>query len=196
MECILEDFRQLGIELNPDWLAGLELCSDAPLTDDDVYMALVCSDLREACLSTSSSPFQPEKLRSVAQLSPGSRFCQITSCIDISISDAQRPRESSTSDKRMLKFTMHYSNGTSFDAVELEAIPNLPDNPEAGIKVILRGSPPVSNGIIFLESQHVHVVGGDIAALQRAQTMRNEDRLRRRDPLCNPRALREIQNVS
>ena len=192
MEAILANFGDIGVELNPDWLAGLELCNDGPLSEDDVYMALMTSDIRETCTGSQSN-----RLLNVSHLAAGSFLFQITSAVDISIPDCQRPKEScataSTTGRRMLKFKLHSGNNTEIDAVEMEPIRGLSDSPDAGMKIIIHGSPPVYRGLVMLSQQNVRIVGGEVGHLSFAQKRDNVERLRMRDPLAGGPASRGIQ---
>ena len=196
MEAILDKFREIGVEINPDWIAGLELCNEGPISDDDVYMALMTSDLRSACISSSGSPIRSVKLRGMTAFPPGSFLFQITNSVDISIPDSQRPRNNTvdTTSRRMLKFKLHASNSAELDAVELEPIPGLPDNPEAGKKIIVHGSPLLRNMLLLLRPENVKLVGGEVENLCLAQKKDNEERIRMRDPLACRRVLAETQN--
>lgn len=197
MDGIIANFRELGVELNPDWLAGLELCAEEPLTDDDVYMALMYSDLRDSCVTPSTSQLRSEGMRGASNLPPGSFLFQLTSAIDISISDAHRPRTGDGfTEKRMLKFDMHSSNTVSFQAVEMEPVACLSNEVDAGCKIILTGSPRIHNGLVFLRPENVRLIGGEVPRLNHAQRQQNIERRSVRDPLCIRRPLRQIQNLA
>ena len=194
IETVIESFRDLGIHLNSDWLAGLELLNEGPLTNDDVYLALVSSDLRHSCLTPPSNPLAPEAMRTRQTLPQGSFLFQITSSADISIPDAQRPRSTQTSHKRMLKFKLNVGS-IEMHAVELEPISCIPDPPEAGMKIIVGGSPKHLRGLLLLNQENVSVVGGDVEHLVSLQKKDLEMRLRSRDPLVTNLAesLRRIE---
>ena len=138
---MLANFRELGLHLHSDWLAGLEVVHDGPLTEDDVYFALMYSDLRESCIFPTDSPLRPEILQNSTKLSHGSFLLQVTSSEDISIPDAQRPRTTGTSETRMLKLSLNFGNGPSVTAVELERIPQIADCPDAGLKILILDEP-------------------------------------------------------
>lgn len=196
MEQILSSFRDLGVELNTDWLAELELCADQALTQEDVYLALMYSDLRVSCLPLASSPVSSETLATAARMPQGSFLFQITSAVDISIPDAQRPRTAEgITEKRMLRLHLHSSSSVGIDALELEPIACLANEPDAGCKIILAGAPHIHKGLVLLRSENVRLVGGDVAVLSEAQRKRTLERLRSRDPLCGRKPLREIQNI-
>jgi hypothetical protein len=197
MDGIVSNFRELGVDLNPDWLAGLELCADGPLTDDDVYTALMYSDLRDSCVTPINSALRAEVIRDASNLPTGSFLFQLTSSVDISIPDAQRPRTGEgIAEKRMLKFDLHSSSSVSFQAVEMENISCLSNEVDAGCKVILVGSPRIHNGIIFLRPENVRLVGGEVPKLNDAQRRQNIERRNMRDTLSfRRRPLREIQNL-
>jgi hypothetical protein len=181
---VVSCFRELGIELNSDWLAGLELLNGRPLTNDDVYLSLVSSDLRHSCLTLPSSRLTPEALRGRNCLPEGSFLFQITSAVDISIPDAQRPRTNNSSQKRMLKYRLNCGN-IEMHAVELEIIPSISDLPEAGMKIIIGGSPKLCRGLLLLTPGNVCLVGGDVDHLVSIQKKDMEQRMRIRDPLVN-----------
>jgi hypothetical protein len=82
----------------------------------------------------------------------------------------------------------------TINACEMEPIPNLPDIPPAGMKIIITGSPVYHNQILFLKSCNAQVVGGEIPALLEAQKQETEQRIRTRDPLVWRPPLRVIQN--
>jgi hypothetical protein len=184
---ILNHFRDLGLNLNSDWLAGLELVHEDPLTDDDVYFALMYSDLRESCLST-MRPYR-------SKFPKGSFLFQITSSEDISIPAAQRPRTSGSSNQRMLKFSLHSGPGSPLFAVELEHIPELQDCPDAGMKIVIQAEPMVINGILFIKKENVRIVGGDVASLLEMQTNDISMKIRSRDPLTYRNPQSEILNL-
>ena len=189
MDSILTHFRDLGVYLNSDWLAGLELVHDEPLTDDDVYSALMHSDLRESCTNPARS------IRNASKFPAGSFLFQITSSADISLPDAQRPRTSGTSTQRMLKMILHSGPGTEIAAVELENLCDLQDNPDAGLKVIILAEPLIVDGIVFLKRENFKVVGGNVSHLVHAQANDRDRRIRARDPLTYRAPLAEIQSV-
>lgn len=185
MQTILEQFMEVGIELNPDWLAALELCCEDSLTDEYVYQALISSDLRESCIPLNSAHQFPEILQSRKQFPRGSFLFQISESLDVSIPDAQRPRaEGTESTKRMLKFKLHLGGGAEIDAVELEPIAGLVDVPHNGMKIIIRNSPLVHRGLVLLRSENVKLVGGEVAHLTAIQKTVLSERVRLRDPLC------------
>ena len=183
MEQVLQDFSDIGVHLNPDWLAGLEILNDGPLTDDDVYMTLVCSDVRESCISPPTSPLLPHALRIKTRFPQGSFFFQVTSAIDISLPDMQRPRVAGSNGKRMLKLSLHSGPGIHMHAVELEPIPHLIDMPEAGMKIIITGSPSLSKGVLLLKPENVKLVGGEVGHLTSQQQSDLRHRLAGKDPL-------------
>jgi hypothetical protein len=186
MQTIHEQFREVGVELNPDWLAALELCSDEPLTEDSVYRALIDSDLRESCVTRTSTQSVLSNLRARKQLPRGSYFFQISESSDISIPDAQRPRtEGGDSGKRMLKFKLRSGNGVELSAVELEPVVGLGDNPDAGTKLIIQNSPLFHDGLVLLRPENVKLVGGEVEKLTTAQKAIVAERIRLRDPLCS-----------
>ena len=183
MERILQDFSEIGLVLNQDWLGGVELLNESPLTHDDVYRALMCSDVRESCISSATCPGNSWDLRSLKRVPRGSYLFQITSAIDISLPDIQRPRATGSSTKRMLKLTLHSGPARPVHAVELDPIPNLPDNPDAGTKIILSGSPIVSAELILLRPENVKIVGGDVPSLCAQQEADARNRSACKDPL-------------
>lgn len=192
---MLANFRELGLYLNSDWLAGLEVVHDGPLTEDDVYFALMYSDLRESCIFPTDSPLRPEILQNSTKLSHGSFLLQVTSSEDISIPDAQRPRTTGTSETRMLKLSLNFGNGPSVTAVELERIPQIPDCPDAGLKILILDEPMIVHGILFLKPGNVRIVGGDVTQLLDEQTRNNRARIMSRDPLAYRRLVAGNQSV-
>jgi hypothetical protein len=132
LDDILASYRDIGVFLNWDWLAGVEAVHDGPLTDEAVYHSLMMSDLRESCDTASSHPLITFTHR--GRLPAGSFLVQVTQAVDISIPDAQRPRSGSSS-KRMLKMSLQLGS-VSLHAIELEPVEGMPDVPPAGLKVI------------------------------------------------------------
>ena len=192
MDVILESFRDIGVELSLDWLAGLELVQESILTDDDVYLALVCSDLRESCFTPSTCPLLPTSMRNRTRFPGGAFLFQVSVCEDISIPDCQRPR-TSRSVNRVLKMTLHCGSIT-LHAIELEPIDALPDAPDAGMKIIIVGSPLFYQGLILLKSDNVRLIGGEVPVLAAAQKLAIDEKIRMRDPLEYRPPLHEIQN--
>lgn len=192
---MLANFRELGLHLHSDWLAGLEVVHDGPLTEDDVYFALMYSDLRESCIFPTDSPLRPEILQNSTKLSHGSFLLQVTSSEDISIPDAQRPRTTGTSETRMLKLSLNFGNGPSVTAVELERIPQIADCPDAGLKILILDEPMIVHGILFLKPGNVRIVGGDVTQLLDEQTRNNRARIMSREPLAYRRLVAGNQSV-
>jgi hypothetical protein len=193
IQSIKDAFSELGVELSEDWLAALEVVHDGPLTNDSVYSALMLSDLRESCIASHSHPLSTSSFRNTTCMLPsGSFLFQITTAVDISIPDAHRPRQTSST-RRMLRMVLQYGS-ISLNAVEIETLPDLPDNPDAGMKVIVCGSPMYHNHILLLKAGNLQVVGGEIPALALAQAQETESRLKMRDPLVYRPPSREIHN--
>lgn len=165
MDDIFTSFADIGIMLDPDWLAGLEMVHDLPLTLDDVYVALMSSDLRTSCTCNN-------------------KLFQINSSVDISIPEGQRPRNKSST-KRMLKLEL-CSGKKTVHAIEIETCTDLSDEPDAGTKILVTGSPLVSNGLVFLTPANIKVIGGQVNELMILQKQRNDQRIKARDPLKCP----------
>ena len=196
LESAITSFLELGVELNSDWLGGLEILNDGPLTVDDVYQSLVASDLRLSVSSARLLPLTSDELRRRTRLPNASYLFQITSAIDISIPDAQRPKLDGPSNKRMLKLVLDCGD-MRMHAVELETLPQIPDQPDAGMKVIICGGPLVFQGMVMLKAENIKVVGGEVDQLVALQKSETDYRLKARDPLqfrLNGCPLNEIQN--
>jgi len=196
MSCdgILQAFQSLGVHLNNDWLTGLEVVNEGPLTNDIVYQALAISDLRRSCIIPADHPLRGIRRTGFSRLPDGSFLFQLTRVDDISIPDSQRPR-SSASTKRVLRCQLHIADIT-ITAIENEPISAISDIPDAGLKVIISGSPDLVDGIAFLEPHNVQIVGGEVHELAASQKADIEARIRSRDPLdCSVAIpLSEIQN--
>ena len=171
MEEIIRMFLELGIRLDSDWLAGVELVHETCLTVDDVYTALMASDLRQSCASTGSVISRDKSC-----VSEGSWLFQITSYRDISIPNTHCTKSS----KRMLKLEMHCGS-VCLHAIELVACSELPDEPDGGTKLIIKGSPRVHKGIVLLMPQHIQIIGGHVTELIMEQKLIKEKK--NRDPL-------------
>ena len=196
LESAITSFRDLGVELNSDWLGGLEILNDGPLTVDDVYLSLVASDLRQSVSSARLLPLASDELRRRSRLPHASFLFQITSAIDISIPDALRPKLDGPSHKRMLKLVLDCGD-IRMHAVELETSPQIPDQPVAGMKVIICGGPLVYQDLVMLKAENIKVVGGEVDQLVALQKCETEYRLKERDPLqLRPSycPLNEVQN--
>ena len=190
---ISDSFSELGVHLNSDWLAVLEIVQDELLSVDSVYTALMLSDLRESCDLPTTHKLSLAKLaNSTSQFPEGSFLFQITKAIDISIDDAQRPR-STNSSRRVLKLILQYGS-LSIDAVEVEPITQLRDVPDAGMKIIVSGSPTYCNKFLLLKSHNVQVAGGEIPTLSAAQKEEHLGRQKMRDPLVYRPPLGGISN--
>ena len=193
-EDIYQAFQSLGVYLNTDWLTAIEVVQDGPLTNDIVYQALAASDLRQSCIVPPDHVLRGIIRSGFSRLPEGSFLFQLTRVEDISIPDSQRPR-TSASTKRVLKFSLHLGDIT-LTAIENEAISAISDMPDAGLKVIVSGSPDLVDGVVFLEPQNIQIIGGEVPELSTAQRNEIQTRIRSRDPLdCSFHIpLGEIQN--
>ena len=193
-EAIIEEFQAIGVSLNSDWLAGIEVVHDGPLTNDIVYQALTVSDLRESCTVSQNHPLSLLAASGASRFPDGAFLFQMTAVQDISIPNAQRPRMV-TSSKRIFEMVLDYGD-LSFRAIENEPITVISDIPDAGLKVIISGSPDIVEGVVFLGPNNIHIVGGDVRELVRNQKLDIEMRVKSRDVLeaCHVVPLREIQN--
>ena len=193
-EDIYQAFQSLGVHLNTDWLTAIEVVQDGPLTNDIVYQALAVSDLRQSCIVPLDHVLRGIIRSGFSRLPEGSFLFQLTRVEDISIPDSQRPR-TSASTKRVLKFSLHLGDIT-LTAIENEAISAISDMPDAGLKVIVSGSPDLVDGVVFLEPQNIQIIGGEVPELSTAQRNEIQTRTRSRDPLdCSFHIpLGEIQN--
>ena len=191
---IIESFQSIGVYLDSDWLAGVEVINEDPLTNDIVYQALAVSDLRKSCTVPQQHALRRITKVGFGKLPEGSYLFQATRLDDISIPDVQRPRMQGST-KRFLKLSLHVGD-LAFPAIENQTLRFLPDIPDAGVKVIISGAPDIVDGIIFLDSHNVQLVGGEVQELVVAQKIENERRVRSRDPLerVERNALQEIQN--
>ena len=191
---ILESFQSIGVHLESDWLAGVEVIQEGPLTNDFVYQALALSDLRKSCIIPPQHALRRIASSGFSRFPEGSFLFQATRVDDISIPDALRPRMDSST-KRFCRLSLHIGD-IAVIAIENESLRVIPDVPDAGLKLIISGAPDVVDGIVFLDSDNVQIVGGDVHELVRAQTSEAEKRLRSRDPLetISNHVLHEIQN--
>ena len=179
---ILENFRDLGIELNLDWLAGVELLLEEDMTTNTVYVALTQSDLRESC-NASRSWERFDKGR--RPFPDGSFLFQISAYADVSIPSIDRPNRSEGSAKRVLKMELTCGPVT-LHAIELEPCTQLTDEPEPGLKVIISGSPLVLHGLILLTPANIRIVGGEVPRLVALHKSMKLERTNARDPLMYP----------